>query len=127
MNCNERLESPPFPLTHRVPFGHDAVNGEGGHGTGHPSPRYPAEFRQRAARPYGERGGACAETAREPGVDPGSLPDWARRADAARAPAGDDPFQTAEGPRGLGRGSERLKRGSEMLSKASAFLAGRQP
>ena len=94
---------------------------------GRPSPRYPAGFRQRAARPYGERGGTCAETAREPGVDPGSLSDWARRADAAQAPAGDDPFQTAEGLRGPRRGSERLKGESEMLSKASAFLAGRQP
>ena len=94
---------------------------------GHPSPEYSAGFRQRAARPYGERGGTCAETAREPGVDPGSPSDRARRADAAQAPAGDDPFQTAEGPRGLRRGSERPKRESEMLSKASAFLAGRQP
>ena len=93
---------------------------------GRPSPRYPAEFGQRAVGLYGERGGTCAETAREPGVDPGSLSDWVRRADAARAPAGDDPFQTAEGPRGLRRGSERLKRENEMLSKASAFLAGRQ-
>ena len=75
---------------------------------------------------HGERGGTCAETAREPGVDPGSLSDWVRRAGAAQAPAGDDPFQVAEGLRGLRRGNERLKRGSEMLSKASAFLAGRQ-
>ncbi|MBM6954051.1 hypothetical protein H6A15_10320, partial [Enorma phocaeensis] len=37
-------ESPPFPLTLRVPFGHDAVNGERGHGMGHPSPKYSAEF-----------------------------------------------------------------------------------
>ncbi|OUO57824.1 hypothetical protein B5F74_11620, partial [Collinsella sp. An271] len=37
------VESPPFPLTHRVPFGHDAVNGERGHGMGHPSPKYSAE------------------------------------------------------------------------------------
>lgn len=77
-------------------------------------------------RPYGERGGTCAETAREPGVDPGSLSDWVRRADAAQAPAGDDPFQMAEGLRGLGHGSERLRRENGMLLKASAFLAGRQ-
>ena len=93
---------------------------------GRPPPRYPAEFRQRAVRLYGERGGTCAETAREPGVDPGSLSDWARRADAAQAPAGDDPFQTAEDLRGLRRGNERPKRENEILLEASAFLAGRQ-
>ena len=94
---------------------------------GHPSPRYPAGFKQQAVRLHGERGGTYAETAREPGVDPGSLPDWVKRADAAQAPAGGNPFQVAEGLRRLGRGSERLKRGNEMLSKASALLAGRQP
>ena len=117
-------ESPPFPLTHRVPFRHDAVNGERGHGMGHPSPRHSAEFKQQAVRLYRERGGTCAETAREPGVDPGSLPDWVRRADAAQAPAGDNPFQTAEDLRRLRRESERLKRENEMLLRASAFLAG---
>ncbi len=121
-------ESPPFPLTHRVPFGHDAVNGERGHGTGHPSPRYSAGFKQQAVRLHGERGGTYAETAREPGVDPGSPSDWARRADAAQAPAGGgNPFQMAEDLRRLRRENERLKRESEILLKASAFLAGRQP
>ncbi|MDM8302945.1 transposase [Collinsella tanakaei] len=94
---------------------------------GHPSPKYSAEFKQRAVRLYGERGGTYAETAREPGVDPGSLSDWVRRADAARAPAGDNPFQTAEDLRGLRRGNERLKGENEILLEASAFLAGRQP
>lgn len=75
---------------------------------------------------HGERGGTYAETAREPGVDPGSLPDWVRRADAAQAPAGGNPFQVAEGLRRLGRESERPKRENEMLLKACAFLAGRQ-
>lgn len=72
---------------------------------GRPSPEYSAEFRQRAVRLYGERGGTCAETAREPGVDPGSLSDRARRADAAQAPAGGSPFQMAEGPAGWGAGA----------------------
>ncbi len=93
---------------------------------GHPSPRYPAGFKQQAVRLYGERGGTYAEAAREPGVDPGSLSDWVRRADAAQAPAGDNPFQTAEDLRGLRRGNERPKRGNEILLKASAFLTGRQ-
>ena len=93
---------------------------------GHPPPRYSAELKQQAVRLYRERGGTYAETAREPGVDPGSLPDWVRRADAAQAPAGGNPFQMAEDLRRLRRENERLKRGSEMLLKASAFFASRQ-
>lgn len=65
---------------------------------GHPSPRYPAGFKQQAVRLHGERGGAYAEAAREPGVDPGSLPDWVRRADAAQAPAGGQPLPDGGGP-----------------------------
>ena len=91
---------------------------------GKPSPKYTAEFKQQAVRLYGERGGTYAETARELGVDPGSLSDWARRADAAQAPPEDNPFQMAED---LRRENERLKRENEMLLKASSFLAGRQP
>ena len=94
---------------------------------GHPSPEYSAGFKQQAARPHRERGGACAETAREPGVDPGSLPDRVGRAGAAQAPAGDNPFQTAEDLRGPRRGNERLKREDEVLLKASALFAGGQP
>ena len=90
---------------------------------GKPSPKYTAEFKQQAVRLYGERGGTYAETARELGVDPGSLSDWARRADAAQAPPEDNPFQMAED---LRRENERLKRENEMLLKASSFLAGRQ-
>lgn len=90
---------------------------------GKPSPKYTAEFKQQAVRLYRERGGTYAETARELGVDPGSLSDWVKRADAAQAPAGDNPFQMAED---LRRENERLKRENEMLLKASAFFAGRQ-
>ena len=90
---------------------------------GKPSPKYTAEFKQQAVRLYRERGGTYAETARELGVDPGSLSDWARRADAAQAPPEDNPFQMAED---LRRENERLKRENEMLLKASSFLAGRQ-
>lgn len=53
---------------------------------GKPSPKYTAEFKQQAVRLYRERGGTYAETARELGVDPGSLSDWVKRADAAQAP-----------------------------------------
>lgn len=85
---------------------------------GKPSPKYTAEFKQQAVRLYRERGGTYAETARELGVDPGSLSDWVKRADAAQAPPEDNPFQMAED---LRRENERLKR-----EKASAFLASRQ-
>ena len=99
-----RIESAPFPLTHGVPFRHDAANGERGHGTGHPSPKYSAEFKQRAVGPYRERGGTCAEIARELGVDAGGISDWVERADAAQAPPGDDPFKVAEENRRPRRG-----------------------
>lgn len=49
---------------------------------GHPSPKHSAEFKQQAVRLYRERGVTYAETARELGVDPGSLSDWVKRADA---------------------------------------------
>ena len=94
---------------------------------GKPSPKYAAELKQQAVRLCRERGGTYAETARELGVDPGSLSDWVRRADAAQAPAGDNPFQMAEDLGRLRRESERLKRESEVLLKASAFFASRQP
>ena len=94
---------------------------------GHPSPKYSAEFKQQAVRLYRERGGTYAETARELGVDPGSLSDWVRRADAAQAPAGGNPFEVAEESRRLRREVERLRRENEMLLKASAFFASRRP
>lgn len=93
---------------------------------GKPSPKYTAEFKQQAVRPYGERGGTYAEIARELEVDAGSISDWVKRADAAQAPAGDNPFQMAEELRRLRRENERLKRKNEILLKASAFFAGRQ-
>lgn len=82
-------------------------------------------------RLYNERGTTYAEVARELGVDPGSLSDWVRRADAAQAPAGGNPFQMAEGLRRLGRGSERLRRGerdafkSERLPRRQAAVGAR--
>lgn len=93
---------------------------------GKPSPKYTAEFKQQAVRLYRERGGTYAETARELGVGPGSLSDWARRADAAQAPPEGNPFQMAEDLRRLRRENERLKRENEILLKASAFFASRQ-
>ena len=93
---------------------------------GHPSPKYSAEFKQQAVRLYRERGGTYAETARELGVDPGSLSDWVKRADAAQVPAEDNPFKVAEENRRLRREVERLRRENEILLKASAFFASRQ-
>ena len=44
---------------------------------GKPCPKYAAEFKQRAVQLYNERGTTYAEVAREIGVDPSSLADWA--------------------------------------------------
>ena len=93
---------------------------------GHPSPKYSAESRQQAVRLYRERGGTCAEMARELGCDAGSISDRVKRADAAQASPEDNPFQMAEDLRRLRRENERLKRENEILLKASAFFASRQ-
>ena len=93
---------------------------------GKPCPKHTAEFERRAAQPCNERGTACAEVAREAGVDPSSLADWARRASAAAPGAEADPFQMAGGLRRPRRGNERIKREDEMLLKASALFASRQ-
>ena len=77
-------------------------------------------------RLYNERGTACAEVAREVGVDPSSLAGWVGRADASTAPPEDNPFKVAEENRRLRRENERLRRESEILLKASAFFASRQ-
>lgn len=82
---------------------------------GHPSPKYTAEFKQRAAQLYRERGGTYAEIGRGLGVDPGSISDWVKRADASAAPAEDNPFRVAEENRRLRRGVERLRRENEIL------------
>lgn len=93
---------------------------------GHPSPKYSAESRQQAARPYRERGGTYAEMAGELGCDAGGISDRVKRADAAQASPEDNPFEVAEENRRPRREVERLRRENEMLLEASAFLAGRQ-
>lgn len=94
---------------------------------GHPSPKYSAESRQQAVRLYRERGGTCAEIARELGCDAGSISDRVKRADAAQASPEDNPFEVAEENRRLRREVERPRRENEIPLKASAFLTGRQP
>lgn len=93
---------------------------------GHPSPKYTPEFKQMAVELYRERGCTYADLAREFGCDAGSISDWVRRADAAQAQPGDNPFQVAEENRRLKREVERLRRENEILLKASAFFASRQ-
>ena len=93
---------------------------------GHASPKYTAEFKQRAVQPYRERGGTYAEIGRELGVDPGSVSDWVKRADAAGSDPSANPFQVAEENRRLRRENERLRRENEILLKASAFFDSRQ-
>ena len=68
-------------------------------GMGTPSPRYAAEFKQKAVELYGKSGTTYAEVARGLGCDPGSLSDWVKKADAADFGTGDNPFQMAEGLR----------------------------
>lgn len=92
---------------------------------GHPSPKYSAESRQQAARLYRERGGTCAEMARELGCDAGSISDRVKGADAAQASPEDNPFEVAEENRRLRREVERLRREDEIPLKASALFAGR--
>ena len=90
---------------------------------GTPSPKYTAEFKQKAVELYRKSGTTYAEVARGLGCDPGSLSDWVKKADAADAAPGGNPFQMAEDLRRLKRENERLKRENEILLKASAFFA----
>ena len=93
---------------------------------GNPSPRYTAEFKQKAVEPYGKSGTTYAEVARGLGCDAGSLSDWVRKADAAGPAPDADPFQMAEDLRRLKRGNERLKREKEILLKVGVPFASRQ-
>ncbi len=93
---------------------------------GHPSPKYTAEFKQRAAGLHRELGCTYAELAREPGRDAGSISDWVKRADAAGATPDRNPFQMAGELRRPRRENDRLRTGNEILLKASAFFASRQ-
>ena len=93
---------------------------------GTPSPKYTAESKQRAVELYRKSGTTYAEVAPGLECDPGSLSDRIKKADAADAPRGENPFQTAEDLRRLKRENERLRRENEILLKASAFFASRQ-
>ena len=93
---------------------------------GTPSPRYTAEFKQKAVELYGKSGTTYAEVARGLGCDAGSLSDWVRKADAAGPAPDASPFQMAEDLRRLKREDERLRRENEILLKASALFASRQ-
>lgn len=118
-------ESAPVPLTHRVPFRHDARNGERRqawdsvsevHGRvqaegGAAVPRARQHLRrdrQGARGRSGERLGLGGEGGRLDGVPEGN------------------PLKVAEENRRLRRGVERLRRENEILLKASAFFAGGQ-
>lgn len=105
---------------------HDVRSGGLEAGMGTPSPKYTAEFKQKAVELYKKSGTTYAEVARGLGCDPGSLSDWVKKADAAECAPGDNPFQMAEQLRRLKRENERLKRENEILLKASAFFASRQ-
>lgn len=92
---------------------------------GRPSPKYTAEFKQRALEPYRSADGATfASIGREIGVDPSSVANWVRRAEGATTHAG-DPFRMDEEPRMLRKESARPREENEILLKASAFFASR--
>ena len=93
---------------------------------GTPSPRYTAEFKQKAVELYKKSGTTYAEVARGLGCDAGSLSDWVKKADAAGPSPDANPFQMAEDLRRLRRENEHLRRENVILLKASAFFASRQ-
>ena len=93
---------------------------------GNPSPRYTAEFKQKAVELYRKSGTTYAEVARGLGCDADSLSDWVRKADTAGPAPDANPFQMAEDLRRLKGKNERLKRENEMLLKVSALFASRQ-
>ena len=55
---------------------------------GTPSPKYTAEFKQKAVELYRKSGTTYAEVARGPGCDPGSLSNWIKKTDAAECAPG---------------------------------------
>ena len=94
---------------------------------GNPSPRYTAEFKQKAVELYRKSGATYAEVARGLGCGAGSLADWVKKADATGPAPDANPFQMAEDLRRLEEGERAAQaRENEMLLKASAFFAGRQ-
>ena len=93
---------------------------------GNPSPRYTAEFKQRAVELYLPEA-TYAEIARELGCDPGSLAKWVKLAGGAPAAEPDQNlFQMQEELRKLRRENQRFKTENEILLKASAFFASKQ-
>lgn len=56
------------------------------------------------------RAAPTPRSGRELGVDPGSVSDWVKRADAAGSDPSANPFQVAEENRGLKREFERANR-----------------
>ncbi len=64
---------------------------------GTPSPKYTAEFKQKAVELYRKSGTTYAEVARGLGCDPGSLSDWVKKAAAERG-ARRKPVPDGRGP-----------------------------
>ena len=94
---------------------------------GHASPKYTAEFKQRAVQLYLERGGTYAEIGRELGVDPGSVSDWVKRARRRGLRPVGQPLPGRRGEPQAQEGERAAQGGeNEILLKASAFFASRQ-
>ena len=90
--------------------------------------RYTPEFKQKAVELLQGSDATAAEVARDLGIDPSTLRDWARKAGAniASLPKGQNPFQMQEELKRLKRENRRLKEENEILLKASAFFASKQ-
>ena len=84
---------------------------------GNPSPRYTAEFKQRAVGLYRKSGTTYAEVTRGLGCDAGSLSDWVRKADAAGPAPDANPFQTAEDLRRLKRENAKISCARKLFNK----------
>ena len=93
---------------------------------GHASPKYTAEFKQRAVQLYRERGGTYAEIGRELGVDPGSVSDWVKRADAGGLRPVGQPLPGRRGKPQAQEGERAAQARERDTLKASAFFASRQ-
>lgn len=93
---------------------------------GNASSRYTAEFKQRAVDLYRQSATTYAEVARGLGIHAGSLSDWVKRADAAGAAEGANPFRLQEELRMAKRKIARFEEENEILLKASAFFASKQ-
>ena len=115
---DRRCESVPFPLASRFPFRMMRAT-EDRRRIWAPSPRYTAEFKQKAVELYKKSGTIYAEVARGLDCDAGACPTGSRR--PTRLISGRETTRSR-----WPRTCAGAWRENEMLLKASAFFASRQ-